>query len=132
MHLCTLVNNKGGIIINYNIKEVKTYTATISVGFREQYTEIYHTINEVKEICQDYCNVIGLCVSITPTYFVYKNGSEDGCFIGLINYARFPSSIEDILDKAINLAKILKDKFNQLRVSIICRDKTYMIENKEE
>ena len=114
----------------YDIKEVKTYTATISVGFREQYTNQLHHIEEVKTICRDYCNNVGLCVTITSTCFIYKDGSENGCFIGLINYPRFLASEEDILDKAICLAKILKDEFNQLRVSVICSDKTYMIENK--
>lgn len=115
--------------MNYKIIESNTYQATISLGFREQYSDKLHTIQEVKEICQEYCNTIGLCVTITPTHFVYKNGNEDGCLIGLINYPRFPSEKEDILTKANNLAEILKEKFNQIRVSIICSDKTYMLES---
>jgi len=110
------------------IKEVSTYQATISLGFREQYTDKHHTIDEVLDICQKYCDSIGLCVTVTPTHFVYTNRGEEGCFIGLINYPRFPSSSEDISNKAIDLAYILKEKFNQYRVSIICTDKTYMIE----
>lgn len=111
-----------------NIKEVSTYQATISLGLREQYTDKHHTVDEVIEICQDYCDRIGLCVTVTPTYFIYTEGREDGCFIGLINYPRFPSSPEDVYKKAYNLACILKERFNQLKVSIICSDKTYMIE----
>jgi hypothetical protein len=114
------------------IKELQTYTATISIGFREQYTDNCHMISEVKEICQEYCNTIGLCVTVTSTHFIYKNGNEDGCFIGLINYPRFPSLPEDIVTKAINLATILKERLNQLRVSVICSDMTYMLENEEE
>jgi len=110
------------------IKEVPIYQATISLGLREQYTDKYHNINEVIEICQEYCDSIGICVTVTPTYFIYTEGREDGCFIGLINYPRFPSSLEDIYNKAFNLACILKEKFNQLKVSIICNDKTVMIE----
>ncbi len=113
---------------NINIKEVNTYQATISLGLREQYTNKYHTIDEVMEICQEYCDDIGLCVTITPIHFVYTKGQENGCLIGLINYPRFPSSPEDIYKKAFNLAIILKEKFNQFKVSIICNDKTYMIE----
>ncbi len=113
------------------IKEVVTYQATISLGLREQYTENFHTLNEVTEICQEYCDSIGLCVTITPTQFVYSHGREDGCLIGLINYPRFPSSPENILKTAIDLASILKEKFNQLKVSIICSDKTYIIESEQ-
>jgi len=121
------INYKKGLLV-INIKEVPTYQVTISLGFREQYTNEYHTIEKVIRICQEYCDNVGLCVTVTPTHFVYKEGNEDGCFIGLINYPRFPSSLEDILNKAFNLANILKVKFNQNRVSIICNDKTYMIE----
>jgi len=110
------------------IKEVPTYQATISLGLREQYTDKYHNINEVIDLCQEYCDCIGLCVTVTPTYFIYTGGKKDGCFVGLINYPRFPSSSEDILKKTFDLAYILKVKFNQNRVSIICNDKTYMIE----
>jgi hypothetical protein len=110
------------------LKEIITYQAIISLGLREQYTDKYHSIDEVKYICQKYCNEVGLCVTITPTHFIYTNGSEEGCFIGLINYPRFPSTSEEILNKVISLAEILKDKFNQLRVSVVCSDKTYMIE----
>ena len=110
------------------IKEVLTYQTTISLGLREQYTDKIHNINEVIEICQEYCDSIGLCVTVTPTYFIYTEGREDGCFIGLINYPRFPSSPEDIYKKAYNLTCILKERFNQLKVSIIYNDKTVMIE----
>lgn len=108
--------------------EVDTYQVTISLGLREQYTNKIHNINEVINICQEYCDDLGLCVTVTPTYFIYTNGKEDGCFIGLINYPRFPSTPEEIFNKAFDLICILKEKFNQLRVSIICSDKTVMIE----
>ena len=110
------------------IKEINTYQATISLGLREQYTDKYHNIDEVLDICQEYCDNIGLCVTVTPTHFIYTGGREDGCFIGLINYPRFPSSPEEIFDTTFNLATVLKEKFNQLKVSIICSDKTVMIE----
>jgi ferredoxin len=111
------------------LKIESTFEAKISLGFREGYTDVIHNIDEVKEICQQYCNEVGLCVTITPTNFIYVNGQEAGCFIGLINYPRFPSTSEDILSKALELAKIFLEEFKQNKVSVICNDKTYMIES---
>jgi len=113
------------------IKAVNTYQATISLGLREGYTETIHSINEVKSCCQDYCNSVGLCITVTPTTFIYKDGNEDGCFVGFINYPRFPSTPEEILNTASKIANDLMIKFNQDKVSIICSDKTYMIENEK-
>ena len=110
------------------IKEVDTYQATISLGLREGYTDVVHSIDEVLSVCQSYCDSVGLCVTVTPTTFVYTNGNEKGCFIGLINYPRFPSSKEKINEVALELAKMLTVQFRQNKVSIICSDKTYMIE----
>jgi len=111
------------------LKIEPTFEAKISLGFREGYTDIMHNIDEVKEICQQYCNEVGLCVTITPTNFVYVNGQERGCFVGLINYPRFPDTQEHILKQALELAKLFLEKFKQLKVSIICNDKTYTIES---
>jgi hypothetical protein len=111
------------------LKIESTFEAKISLGFREGYTNIIHSLDEVKKICQQYCNEVGLCVTITPTNFVYVNGQEEGCFIGLINYPRFPTASDYILKTALDLAQIFLEKFKQLKVSVICNDKTYMIES---
>jgi hypothetical protein len=112
------------------MKAVDTYQATISLGFREGYSEKVHDIEEVKSYCQEYCDLNGFCVTVTPTTFIYKEGNEDGCFIGLINYPRFPSSPENILTTALKIANDLMIEFRQNKVSVICSDKTYMIESK--
>lgn len=65
---------------------------------------------DVRPICQAYCDEIGLCVTLTPTSYVYTGGAEDGWIIGLINYGRFPSAPADILAKAEALAlRIIKE-----------------------
>jgi hypothetical protein len=110
------------------MKTEPTYEVKISLGFREEYTDVIHNINEVQQICQDYCNNIKLCVTITPTNFVYVDGQEPGCFIGLINYPKFPSTPATILKHAFRLAEIFLEEFKQLKVSVICNDQTYMIE----
>jgi len=113
------------------MKIEKTFFANISLGFREKYTDVIHNITEVENIIQQYCDHVGLCVTITPTKFIYKDGFEDGCFICLIQYPRFPTKEDYIKDTAINIAKIFLKKFKQLRISIICSDKTYMIEKED-
>ena len=114
------------------MKTTDSFTAEIFVGFREGYSnKIIHSMEEAQEICQTYCNDIGLCVSIKPVFYVYTNGQEQGCSITLINYPRFPSTIEDIKEKAIALAEIFLQEFNQLRISIVFSDETVMLENDE-
>ena len=111
------------------MKIVDTYQAVISLGLKEGYEGKTHKIKEVYQTCQEYCNTAKLAVTITPTTFIYVDGSEDGCLVGLINYPRFPSTPEDIKDRSIHLAVLLMTKFKQNRVSVICTDKTYMLEN---
>ena len=109
------------------IKEVDTFTCNIFVGFREGYSDIIVDIKLAENICQNYCDNIGYCVTVTPTKFIYKNGNEPGCKVGLINYPRFTEEKQKIKEHAFSLAKLLKKEYKQNRVSIVCSDKTYMI-----
>jgi hypothetical protein len=120
------------------MKIKKTFTAKIALGFREGYTQRpLHTLDAVMAICHEYCDKIGLCVSITPTHFVYSRGQgiadgyEPGCFVSLINYPRFPQSRYDIVASAIELAGILMAKFKQRRISVITSDQTYLLEQED-
>lgn len=113
------------------MKQIKIFEAKIAIGFREEYTDVFHNIEEVYDVCQRYCDKVGLCVTVTPTRFIYKDGFEDGCFIGLINYPRFPSTEEIVKNHAQIIAEYLLKAFNQLKVSIICSDETYMIERED-
>lgn len=61
-----------------------------------------------EQICRAYCDEIGLCVTVTPTHYIYKDGQEQGVVVGLINYPRFPSEPSAIWDKAERLAMLLK------------------------
>jgi len=114
-------------MVIYEMKIEKTFQATISLGFKEGYEGKVHELNEVIEICKKYCNDVGLCVTITPTHFVYTNGYEPGCFIGFIQYPYFPDTKENIKYKAIKLANKLMREFKQTKVSIICTDQTYTL-----
>ena len=83
---------------------------------------------EVKDFLQEYVNRVGLCVTITPTTFIYKDGRENGVIIGLINYPRFPSTREELENKAEEIANLCKDRYKQNRVSIEYQDQTKMLE----
>ena len=110
------------------MKIENTFTAIIYVGAKEHYDGIIHTYSEAKEICQKYCNEFPLCVTLKQNEYIYKDGNEIGFEIGLINYPRFPSTPNQITQKALDLAKIFRKEFNQYKVSVVCSDKTYMIE----
>ena len=114
------------------MKTVDTFTAQIAVGFKNIDTQEELSIEPAIAICQDYCDEVGLCVTITETEFIYTGGSERGCIVGLINYPRFPATPEKILEHAFVLAKKLLDEYRQYKVSVVCPDKTYMIEREEE
>ncbi len=107
--------------------KVETYTATIYVGYKEGYSSRAHNVEKVREVCQNYCDAVGLCVTITETEYVYTNGGERGAMVGLINYPRFPSSPEEIRRQAITLASRLRIALKQHRVSIVFPDKTVML-----
>ena len=99
---------------------IPTFTATIYCGTYVRHGDYFHDVKEAYNICSNYCNEIGLCVSITETEFVYTNGFEPGIAVGFINYPRFPDDPYRIRDKAIELGKRLLDKMEQCRVSIVC------------
>lgn len=86
--------------------EVQSFVATIYVGLREQYSSTINPIESVQELLQSYMNSVGLCVTLTATQFIYKNGNEPGVIIGLINYPRFPASGEEIKTHALAIKEL--------------------------
>ena len=110
------------------MKTISTYTATIYVGFREQYTDEVRSIEMAYAVLQQYADKGGLCVTVTPTRFIYKNGSEPGIAVGFINYPRFPEEPSAIREKVLRIAEGLLRTFRQLKVSIVFPDETVMLE----
>jgi hypothetical protein len=106
------------------MKTVKTFRAQIWVGFKVRQTGELHTIEEACKIAQDYCDKVGLCVTATPTKYIYTDGNEDGCCVGLINYPRFPATRRTITKHALELAELLMNAFSQLKVTVVCDRKT--------
>jgi len=113
------------------MKKLETFTANIYLGLRHGYSGKWSSVDEVRIWLQNYCNEVKLGVTITPTEFVYVDGGEPGLVIGLINYPRFPSSVDGIKEKAIAIARGLMELCHQERVSIVFSDETIMLEKEE-
>jgi hypothetical protein len=78
-----------------------------------------------KQICQEYCDAVGLCVTVTSTSYIYTDGEQMGVIVGLINYPRFPAEPADILHKANQLAAELMDRLQQQSYSIQTLETTH-------
>ena len=109
-------------------KSLETITAKIYLGLREGYSDKIHTLEDVKDFLQEYVNKGGLCITVTPTTYLYKDAREDGAVIGLINYPRFPMTKEKIKQAAEEIANLCKDRYKQNRISIEYQDQTVMLE----
>ena len=110
-----------------------TFWARVYVGFKYRNEEPLNNtqkkqrMREAEHLCQQYCDEVGLCVTIEPTDYIYTNGREPGCVVGLINYPRFPCHHELIQHHATEIAKRLQTKFRQCVVSVVFPEQTLMI-----
>lgn len=97
----------------------------IFCGLREGYSDKYHSLEEAKALCQAYVDEVGLCVTVTPTEYIYKGGREPGVMVGLIRYPRFPET--DLWQHGMALADLLRVNLGQKRVTLQDRFKVEMI-----
>lgn len=104
-----------------------TFEYTIWIGLREGYDGDVHSIEDVITICQAFCDIVKLGVTVTPTTFVYVGGNEPGAKIGLINYPRFPKPQEMVELYATTLAETLMKGLGQIRCSIVGPEETVML-----
>lgn len=110
------------------MKSEKTWQAQIFCGLRIGYTDAIFPIEKIYEVCQDYVDAIGWCVTITPTTYIYRDGNEPGAIIGIINYPRFPAFESSLRAKTIGLAKVLLAELEQFRLTIIFPEETILLE----
>lgn len=61
----------------------------------------------------------GECVTVTEADYVYTGGMEAGVRVGLINYARFPRTAEELDARAVEIAKFLIDRLHQQSCSVV-------------
>lgn len=81
---------------------------------------------DAKRACKEFC-ARGLCVTVTPTEFVYTDGCESGVCIGLVNYPGFPRTWIEIREDAVALAKFLMRHLYQRTALVVDRDTTTWI-----
>lgn len=105
-----------------------TFWARIYCGLREGYLGRTQELYEAEFLVHSFCNSKPMCVTVTPTAFFYKNFSEPGFIVGLINYPRFPvDNFSKIKENALELAAILKRELKQNRVTVEFPDETVML-----
>lgn len=102
---------------------IKSYPVSIFIGGRA---------SDIEDQCRTYCDEVGLCVTCTPTTFVYTYGETEGYIVGLINYPRFPSNPEAIWAHAEALAARLCIEANQQSYTIQAPDKTVFYSHREQ
>jgi hypothetical protein len=72
-----------------------------------------------KQVCREHCFSAGLCVTVEPVTYIYTGGEENGVRVGLINYPRFPSTHDELLNKARELAEKLMHRLCQQSFSVV-------------
>ena len=96
------------------IMSESTYVATIYVA---------GDIATARQVCREYC-MRGLCVTVTPTTFVYTGGAEEGVAVGLLNYPRFPSEPKDLYEHARALGQLLMEQLYQHSYLVVSPTRT--------
>jgi hypothetical protein len=96
---------------------VNTYTVQIVMS---------GSIEEAKSYLRERCLPPnpGLCVTVTPTHFIYAGGEETGFVVGLVNYPRFPNTPQELWDYATAIADALIIRTKQWSALVIAPDKS--------
>lgn len=88
--------------------------------------------SDARRICRKQCMEIGLCVTVTPTEFIYTGGAEAGVCVGLVNYPRFPSTADELWQKARHIAEALRIGLCQWSYLLVGPDKSEWVSNRPE
>ena len=106
---------------------------------KEQHCETYWAriyiagdLAEARRICRKYTWNEGLCVTVTPTDYIYTGGEESGVIVEIINYPRFPGKPEEITQTAVDLGMTLMHKLYQRSFSVVTPDDTVRYTRGEE
>ena len=110
-----------------NITTLPPFQVQIWVGLKETDTGEVSDLSVIENICQEHCDDIGDCVTVTKTKYIYSDGNEPGAVIGWISYPRFPRTIDEVKKRAINLAEKLMEELHQKRVTITTPTESIML-----
>lgn len=89
-------------------------------------------IQIAKQVCREYCINVGLCVTIEPQEFIYAGGQETGYRVGLLNYPRFPSTSDALIETARELSLRLMEKGCQWSALLVTPDDTYWLTRRSD
>lgn len=89
-------------------------------------------IADVRRSLRRQCFEEGLCVTVTPTTFVYTAGAEEGVAVGLVNYPRFPKSAGEIIARARVVAEALMIDLHQHSVLVVGPTETVWLTRRPE
>ena len=96
-----------------NFKSVRT-TDTVHVS-----VWMAGDVDIARQAVREFCLDEGLCVTVTPTAYVYTGGEEAGFVLGLVNYPRFPTDATNLIHLARCLAR---------HVAEACCQMSYLVE----
>lgn len=88
-------------------------------------------LSVIEQTCRRECLDEGLCVTVEPTRFIYTGGEETGAVVGLVNYPRFPTTMNDLKTRAKRLASRLLEDTAQHSILVISPDVTEWITKRE-
>lgn len=111
-------------------KYAPTWVGNIYVGYREEDTGLLHNDRQAEEIARKFCLEHDLCLTFTPTRFLYATGWEPGCIVGLINEPANRKTSVELTDLAQRLATIYQREFRQQRVTVLTNHGTLTLETK--
>jgi hypothetical protein len=89
-------------------------------------------IREIEDWCRWICDKDGMCVTVTPTRYVYTNGTEKGAEIGLVNYPPYTKTRKEINDMASKIAWTLLGETSQQSALIVTPETTELISTREQ
>jgi len=104
--------------------QVRSYPVSIFIAGKD--------VALAEVVCGDYCDDVGLCVTVTLTEYVYTKGKDFGIIVGLINYPRFPLRPKQIWTHAEALAERLRFEMRQESYTIQAPDKTVWFSHRPE
>ena len=84
-------------------------------------------IEVAKQVIREHLLEHPLCVTISPTTFIYVGGEESGYVVGLLNYPKFPTPPNELNVRADILAELLLEKTFQRSALVVKPEMTKWI-----
>jgi len=113
-------------------KTVETPEATIYVGSWDRDTGRVVGTDKIRQVAQEYVDEVGLCVFVYEGQYIYTDGREHGAAVHLMNYPRFPSSVEEVHGDAISLGVELLQALQQQRITVKTPEATTMLSDRSK